>query len=252
MKKIVTVLGIAIMTVTMASLSSSLVYAQEPQPTKQEVKEAKKQARENRKDLYTKSDKMVRKEAKRLKKEGWKTMNMPIEKQLQQTWERQWSSDPDGYPKYIVKEGLAVGRSYSAAQMQAENVAKVRIAGDIGSSVASLAEVALANQEISPNDAASLNQVVENSKILVAEKLGRVFTSQNLYRMKNNDSVYEVRVVVMYDMQQAIAIAHDIMVQQIENQLEELTLQNKAAIENLISPEQISNAYLTGNYDETL
>ncbi len=252
MKKIVNMLGIAILTATMASINCPVAYAQEKETTKQEVKAAKKQARENKKDLYTKSDKMVRKEAKRLKKEGWKTMNMPIEKQLQQTWERQWSSDPDGYPKYIVKEGLAVGKSYSAAQMQAENVAKVRIASDIGSSVASLAEVALANQEISPNDAASLNKVVENSKILVAEKLGRVFTSQNLYRMKNNDSAYEVRVVVMYDMRQAIELAHQVMVQQIENHLEELSLQNKAAIESLISPEEIATAYLANDYDETI
>ena len=248
MKKIYKMMSLALVAATLLSL---VPVSAQSEMTRKERREAKKELREQKKDLYGKTNKMVRRETKRLQKEGWQTLNMPVEKQLQQTWERQWLSDVEGYPKYIVKEGMAVGASYSAAQMQAENVAKIRIASDIGASIASLADIALANEEITPQQAVSLNHVVENTKILVAQKLGRVFTSQNLYRMKGKD-VYEVRVVVMYDMRQAMQIAHDIVMAQAKDELADLSAKNGKDLENIMGLDRIADCYLQNDYDETL
>jgi hypothetical protein len=250
MKTLTKILGAACIAMATLTIVPVNAGAQE-QMSRKEIREAKKQVRDNKKELYQKSDRLVRKEAKRLEKEGWKTMNMPIEKQLQQTWERQWLSDAEGYPKFIVKEGMAIGQSYSAAQMQAENIAKIRIASDIGSSIATLADVALANQELTPEQAVSLSKAVENSKLLVAQKLGRVFTSQNLYRMKNKNT-YEVRVVLMYDMRQALELAHSIVMDQAKHELEELSLKNGAELDKIMGLDKIADSYLSNNYDETL
>lgn len=51
-------------------------------------KETAREIKASNKDLYRKTDRSVRKEAKKLTKEGWKSMDLPIEKQLERTWER--------------------------------------------------------------------------------------------------------------------------------------------------------------------
>ena len=240
METLKNILGIMILAATV--LSSNVAYSQEQ--TAKEQRKIERTVRQQKKELYQKADKMIRKEAKKLEKDGWKSMDMPIAKQLETTWEREVLYEPDGYPKYVYVTTDAVGQSFSAAQMEAENVAKIRIAGNIAASVASLADVALANDEISPAQASSLTRAVENAKVIVSAKLGRVFTSSCIYRVRNNN--YEVRTTVLYDMRQALNIAHEAITQELKDQSQE----NRAKLEALLGMDNLVKSYENNNREE--
>lgn len=235
---------VAVAMVTVAVMSVETAFAQDY--TKKEKKEMARTIKRQQDDFYKKSPKLVRKTAKDWKREGWKSMGLPIEKQLEETWGMQALREDDGYYKYIVKESFATGTNYSAAQMQAENVAKVRIAGEIAASVASLADIALANNETTPQLTASLSQAVENSKLIVSQKLGRVITGVSVYRQTKEG--YEVRVNVLYDQKQAMKIVHETIVQELEKDSEV----NRKQLEAIMGLDKIQDQYKSLGYDEEL
>lgn len=198
--------------------------------------------------LDKKQTKLAAKEAKKLEKEGWKTMNLPIQTQLEETWEMQAQRDEDGFKSFIVKEVVAISNSYSAAQSQAENIAKIRIAGDIGSSVASLTDIALKNEEISAADAATVAKIAEEAKVLVSQELGRIVTGQTLYRI-TPENKYEVRVVVLYNMRKAMQLAHDVMMQQMQNEISENAVK---VMNGVLGSNNLIGAYEESGFDEIL
>ncbi|MCL2167821.1 MAG: hypothetical protein FWH59_01700 [Lentimicrobiaceae bacterium] len=229
MKKLTKILGIILMV--------TLAFNLNAQTTKQEQKENKaqqKQQKEVKSDLYKRSGKDAQKEAKRLQKEGWKTMGIPIEKQLEDAWMKQYEKDPSGYPRYIVVTNQAVANTISACQMQLENLAKVRIAGMIQTNVASLADLSLANEEISQKEAASITKAIENSKNIVAQKLGRVVKVLEIYRQKGGDNV-EMRIAMVYDMKAALQLAKQVIIEELKNDLEV----NKAQLEKMMGMDNL-------------
>lgn len=185
------------------------------------------------------SQKDIRKRVKELEKDGWKSMDMPLDKQVERTMERRLMTDDEGFDKYIAKTVSAKASSYSAAQMAAENIAKVRIASDIGSSVASLANVALENNEISAAEANTITSVSEKAKVLVSQKLGRVLTTMCVYRMAGSE--YEVNITVLYDQKKAIEIANEIV---------RTELANNPKLAELINDKKLHEAYKGGNFSE--
>jgi len=238
MKKIYTILSILALTAAFSAVCVEPAYAQDE---KKEMRQTRKTMRQQKKELYQKSDKMVLQEAKKLEKEGWKTMSLPISKQLEITWERIFQYDSEGYPKFVYTTEQAVGSNFSAAQMQAENVAKVRIASNIAASVASLADVALANNEIAPSQAASLAKAIENAKVVVASKLGRVFTSESIYKV--NKDTYTVRVTVLYDMRQAMTIAKESIMQDLKDESDA----NRQQLEQMLGMGRMIDQYELNN-----
>lgn len=169
----------------------------------------------------------------------WKCMDLAMDQLVERTMERQLMQDDEGYDKYITKTIMTKGGSYSAAQMAAENIAKVRIASDMGASVASLTDIALENQEITPMEATSVMTASEKAKVLVSQKLGKVITSMCVYRMVGNQ--YEVRVTVMYDQKKAIEIAHELMMAE---------LGNDPKLANVVNEEKIRNSYKDKGFSE--
>lgn len=230
--------------VAVASLSVEPAFAQEK--TRKEKKQMERTIAKQQDDLYKKSPKMARKTAKAWAKDGWKSMSLPIDKQLEMTWERQVLFDAEGYPKYVMVQEQARGTSFAAAQMQAENVAKVRIASNIAASVASLADIALTNNETTPELTASISKAIENSKIIVAQKLGKVYTGTTVYRQDSNG--YEVRVLVLYDQRVAMKIAHQVILEELNNESEE----NKKQLESMLGMENIQEHYNKMGFDEEL
>ena len=224
MKKAIKILGI----ILMVSIAFNL-NAQTTKMEKQEVKAQQKQQKDTKNALYKKTDKNAQKEAKRLQKDGWKTMGLPIDKQLENAWMKQFETDPSGYPRYIVVTVPVIANTVSAAQMQAENLAKVRIAGQIQTNVASLVDMAVANQEISQREAASITKAVENSKNIVSQKLGRIVKVLEIYRPKPNNNV-EVRITMAYDMKAAMTLAQQIVLDELKNDLEV----NRAQLEKMM------------------
>ncbi|MCL2291269.1 MAG: hypothetical protein FWC34_11315 [Bacteroidetes bacterium] len=228
MKKAIKILGI----ILMVSIAFNL-NAQTKQE-KQEIKAQQKQQKEVKSDLNKKASKNAQKETKRLQKEGWKTMGLPIDKQLETAWMKQYEMDPSGFPRYIVVTNQVVANTVSAAQMQAENLAKVRIAGAIQTNVASLVDMAVANQEISQTEAASITKAVENSKNIVSQKLGRVVKVFEIYRPKPNNNV-ELRMTMVYDMKAAMSLARQIVLDELKNDLEI----NKAQLEKMMGMDRM-------------
>ena len=214
--------------------------------TKKEKKEISKDIKASNKDLYKKPEKLVKKEAKKLTKEGWKTMDLPIQKQLERTYERLWQTDDYGYDKYISKTIEVVGQSYSAALRMAENNAKLGIASDMGTLVQSLAQLNLANKEISPEQAVSVSQSVEKVKLIVNGKLGRVITSTTLYKM--NRDVYRVRVTVLYSQEAALQAAQAAAQQALKEDMKV----NDAEFDALFGYDKLRDQYVKSEWDETI
>ena len=232
MKNTVKLLGIAILVAGLFIANPAV--AQNSKAEKKENKELKKDQKEIHNAVYQKSEKMAIKEAKKLERAGWKTMGLPIAKQLDETWLKMYDREASGYPRYIWAQEMATANSFAAAQSQADNVAKLRIASQISASVAALTDIALANQEISAKEAASITKTVENAKVLVSQKLGRTFKTMELYQELSNGN-YRVRVTMFYDMKAAIAIAREVMLEELKKDSD----LNKAQLEKLMGMDKL-------------
>jgi hypothetical protein len=218
------------------------------QTEKAQKKEAKKEQQANKDALKAKAIKDARKEAKKLEKEGWKSMSLPIAKQIEDLWLKQYEKDDNGYPRYIVSTNQVIANTMSTAQMQLENIAKTRIAGAISTNIGSQAKIALANQEISQKEAASITKVIENSINGVAQKLGRIVKILEIYRDKPNNNT-EMRISIIYDMKTALTLARQIILEELKNDLEinQAQLEKMMGIDNLmecspkIIPDEVIN-----------
>lgn len=228
-----------------ATLSTATVSAQSDY-TRREKREMSRDIKKSNKDLYKKSDKDVRKAARQLKKEGWKSLDLPIEKQLERTWEREWQTDEEGYDKYISKTVIVVGQNYSSAVRQAENMCKLSIAADMGTLVQSMVTLAVGNREITPEQAASVSQSVEKVKLIVNEKLGRVITSAVFYKVNRN--VYEVRMTVLYSQKSALMAANAAA----QSQLKDDMKLNDAEFDALFGYDKLRDQYVKPDWDETI
>jgi hypothetical protein len=186
-------------------LSSALVAQQTEKDLKQDIK--------------SKAVKEARKEAKKYTKDGYYVAPgaLPLEKQLESGWMKQYETDEKGNPKYIVASGISVGETQTAAKLQANETAKLELAGQISSNIAALIENSIANQQLNTEEAASVTKTVAASKNLIAQELGQVIPMLEIY--KNIGKNIEVNVRLAYD----AATAFDIAKKTIRKNLEEET-----------------------------
>lgn len=151
-------------------------------------------------ELNERASKAARKEAKRLTKEGWKTAPgaLPMEKQLDRSYTMQMEYDNDLFPKYLMGEAMSIGENYDAAKMQALELAKQNLAGQIQTEVTALIENNIANKQLQPEEAASVIQSISAGKNLISQSIGRVITVAEVYRFTNNKNK-EVLVRIAYN-----------------------------------------------------
>ena len=163
--------------------------------------------KEIKKEINQKALKDARKEAKSLKKEGFTVApgQMPMDKQIENTWFKRYEMTDDGAPMYFVADARAVGETHSTAKMQAYEVAKINLAGQIGTEVAGLVETTLANAQLNSEDAASVTETVANFKSKVVSDMGRTLTFFEASR--NIDKNTEVTVTLGYSYETAIEMA---------------------------------------------
>lgn len=215
MRKVLIALGLAMLLPCMANDCG--VSAQTTQ------KERKELAKATKKELNEKASKAARKEAKKLAKEGWKTAPgaLPLEKQIDRSYVMQYQFDDDGFPKFIMAEAMSVGGNYDAAKMQALELAKQNLAGQIQTEVTALIENTVANEQLSEGDAESITRSVMASKNLISQSIGRVLPVVETYRVsgKNNR---EVLVRVAYSIDMAKAAAKKAVRQDLEKKGDEL------------------------------
>ena len=193
----------------------------------QTSKEIAKERREIRKlskaEFNEKASKDARKEAKRLKKEGWQAAPgaLPMEKQLDKSYLMQQEYDEDLFPKYLMGEAMSIGENYDAAKMQALELAKQNLAGQIQTEVTALIENTVANKQLQPEEAASVVQSVSAGKNLISQSIGRVLTVVEVYRTVGNRNK-EVLVRIAYNAEMAKAAAKQAIREDLEKKGEDL------------------------------
>ena len=163
----------------------------------QERKEIQKMAR---KELAAKVDKATKKEAKRLAKEGWVVSPgaLPLEKQLQRSYEMEYQYDDMGFPKYIMANAQSIAEHYDAAKTAATSLAITNLAGQIQTEVTALIENTVANSQLSAEQAASISETVMSSKNLISQSIGRTIAVVECYRVLKNKN-REVMVRIAYN-----------------------------------------------------
>lgn len=175
------------------------------------------------KSIHEKAVKEARKEAKKLEKQGYKVPagKLPLAKQLEDSWQAQYEIDGDGTPYYYIATATTIGSNYSAANMQATNTAKLDIAGQIQTQIASLVEAKIANNEISAADATSINSFLSASKSVINNTLGRVIKFVEIFRTLENGNV-EAMVTLGYSTDIANKEAIRAMQKSLDNDADEL------------------------------
>ena len=160
------------------------------------------------KDLQKKAIKEARKQAKELTKEGFKTPvgKLPLDKQLENSWEKQMEIDMNGNPYWYIATSRVIGGNQSAAAMQATNTAKIDIAGQVQTKVTQLIESKVANDDMGQEEAASLSSAVAAGKSIISGTLGRTIPLVEVYRTLPNKNV-EVMVTIGYSLEAANKVA---------------------------------------------
>lgn len=200
------------------------VSAMTAQTTAKEIaKERKVLAKASRSELNGKASKAARKEAKKLKKEGWTTTpgTLPLDKQLDKSYLMQYEYDEDMFPKYIMGEAMSIGENYDAAKMQALELAKQNLAGQIQTEITALIENSVANQQLAAEEAASLTQSVMAGKNLISQSIGRTIPVVECYRVKTNKNK-EVLVRIAYNSAMAKAAAKRAVQEELKGKSEDL------------------------------
>lgn len=198
----------------MVCFQSFICHAQTSRETMKERKELRKMSKS---ELSEKASKAARKEARKLAKEGWTTAPgaLPMEKQLDKSYLMQMEYDDDMYPKYLMGEAMSVGENYDGAKMQALELAKQNLAGQIQTEVTALIENSVANNQLGAEEAATVTKSVMASKNLISQSIGRTITVVELYRTLSNKNK-EVLVRIAYNSEMAKAAAKKAMREDLE------------------------------------
>ena len=161
----------------------------------------------------------AKKESKNLKKEGWKVPagNPPMESQLLQAYKLQAEVSDDMQPKYIFGQAISGGSFYDAAKMQAIELAKAELAGNIATDLTTLVNIKLSNQQISAEKASSASEIIEKGKSLVSQKLGYTIPLIEIYR-KTKDGTIEVQIRLAYEKEKGIKAALDAIDSELEKE----------------------------------
>ena len=178
------------------------------QLTKEQRKERKEISKASKSQLNEKASKAARKEAKKMKKEGWQTAPgaLPIDKQLDKSYMMQYEYDEEMYPKYIMGEAMSIGGNYDAAKMQALELAKQNLAGQIQTEVTALIENTVANEQLQGEQAESITRSVMAAKNLISQSLGRTIPVVEVYReLPNKNKEVLVRIAYSGDAAKKVA-----------------------------------------------
>lgn len=201
MKKLFLLLGVALLATTPMS-------AQE-QPSQKDInKEAKAMLKMSNQQLNEKASKAAKKEAKKLAKEGWTVAagHLPLEKQLDRSYQLQYQYGEDLSPKYIHGDAMSTGENYDAAKNQALELAILNLASTIEKNITALIDNRVANGQLGKGEAVSLTQTVNGSKNIISKRLQGLVPVVECYRTLSNKNV-EVRVLVFYNANTAKKVA---------------------------------------------
>ena len=201
-------------------VGTTMSYAQ---LSKEQIKERKAIVKSSKSELTMKASKIARKEAKKLTKQGWQIAPgaVPIDKQLDKSYMMQYEYDEDLFPKYIMAEAMSIGENYDAAKMQALELVKQNLAGQIQTEVTALIENTVANKQLEAEEAASVVQTISAAKNLISQSIGRTIPVVEIYRSLPNKNK-EVLVRIAYSQEMAKVAAKKAIREDLEKKGEEL------------------------------
>lgn len=222
MKKLI----VLAMAMTIAAFS---VYAQDassPKSRKEIAQERAEISKLSKQQLNERATKAARKAVKEYTKEGWKVApgHLPLEKQLDRSYKMQNEYDSNYYPMYILGEAMSIAENYDAAKMQATELAKINLAGQLQTEVTAMVEASVANNNLPQEEAASITEVVMASKSIISQNIGRIMPVIECYRDKSNKNK-EVRVVIAYNSEAALEAAKKAIRAQLAEKSERLAQQ---------------------------
>lgn len=193
------------------------------QLSKEQINERKEIRKLAKSDLKEKASKSARKEAKKLQKEGWTIAPgaLPIDKQLDKSYLMQMEYDENMFPKYLMGEAMSIGENYDAAKMQALELAKQNLAGQIQTEVTALIENTVANKQLQAEEAASVVQSISAGKNLISQSIGQVITVMEVYRSAQNKNK-EVLLRIAYNASMAKQAAKQAVREELEKKGDEL------------------------------
>ena len=193
------------------------------QLSKEQINERKEIRKLAKSDLKEKASKSARKEAKKLQKEGWTIAPgaLPIDKQLDKSYLMQMEYDENMFPKYLMGEAMSIGENYDAAKMQALELAKQNLAGQIQTEVTALIENTVANKQLQAEEAASVVQSISAGKNLISQSIGQVITVMEVYRSAQNKNK-EVLLRIAYNAAMAKQAAKKAVREELEKKGDEL------------------------------
>jgi hypothetical protein len=207
-------------------LASAFCLQVQAQTPTEMAKERKEIVKLSKSELQQRASKTARKEAKKYAKGGWLVSPgaLPIEKQLDKSYLMQYEYDDSFFPKYIMGEAMSIGENYDAAKMQALELAKLNLAGQIQTEVTALIENQVANKQLAAEQAASVAQSISASKNLISQSIGRVVPVMEVYRNKNTKNK-EVLVRIAYNAEMAKDAAKKAIRKDLEEKGDELAKQ---------------------------
>lgn len=140
--------------------------------------------------------KTSKKEAARLKKEGWEAgQGAPsIGKQVERGYLMVCEYDENLFPKYIMANAQSIGENYDAAKTDATSLAIASLVYQIQTEVTALIENAVANKQLSANDASTITETVMASKNLINQSLGSIVLVVDVYRKINDTTEVFIRL----------------------------------------------------------
>ncbi len=193
------------------------------QSDKELRKEREAISKMSKSELNDKATKAARKEAKALKKKGWTTAPgaLPMDKQLDKSYLMQYEYDENMLPKYIMGEAMSIGGNYDTAKMQALELAKQNLAGQIQTEVTALIENTVANEQLSQDQAESVTRSVMASKNLISQSIGRTITVMEVYRTLPNKNK-EVLTRIAYNSVMALKTAQKAIKEDLEKRGDKL------------------------------
>ena len=209
-----------------AAMMLCVVTSAQAQLTKEQLKQRKELKSQTKDELNEKASKYARQEAKTFKKQGWLVAPgaLPLEKQLDRSYQMQNEFDEELFPMYLMGEGVSTAQSYDAAKMQAMEMARQQLAAQLQTEVTALIESNVSNNQLGAEEAATVSKTIMSAKSLISKSLGRTIPVVEVYRDKKNGNK-EVSVRVAYSSKTAKAVVKKAIQDDLEK--EGKSLQNK-------------------------
>lgn len=194
------------------------------QSSEEMYKERRELMKMSKSALNEKASKAAKKEAKKYEKEGWEVAPgaLPIVKQMDKSYMMLQQYDENMFPLFIMGEAMSIGEHYDAAKMQAMELAKLDLAGQIQSEITALVDNQGSNKQLSKDEAASITQTIRAGKNLISQNIGRIVPVVEMYRTKSNGNK-EVLVRIGYNAKMAKEAAKNAIREELQQKSEDLS-----------------------------